>query len=194
MIGLGVALVVLCALGSVYLMSMNGRITQVLAVSSHVERGETITAADLAAVDLPAGPTMLNPVPAAMLNDVVGQVATTELLPGSLLTSASITQVLAPRPGASIVGVSLGAHQMPASPLHPGDTVRIVSTPQSGAEPPTAAPEFITATVLAVAVPGASGQTVVDVEVDEAVAGLLAARAATGRVALVLEPAGRLGQ
>jgi hypothetical protein len=190
LIGIGVALVGLSALGTVYLTSSVGQTRQALAVSADVARGETIDAEDLVAVDLPAGPTSLQPVPATDLDEIVGQVATTQLLPGSLLTASAYAPELIPAAGTSIVGVSLSASQMPTVALNAGDKVRIVETPVSGGEPPAETPFDIPATVISTSANMTNDQTIVNVEVAMKDAGPLAARAATGRVAMVIDPAG----
>jgi hypothetical protein len=195
-IALGVAIVALSALGTVYLTSMQGQVMQVLAVSSAVTRGEVIDATDLVVVELPAGPSALDPVAAVSLDVVVGQVATTELLPGSLLTMSAFTQALSPEPGSSIVGLLLAANQMPSVPLHAGDPIRLVDVDEpaggevAGGEV-AAEPASIPAAIVSVGAVGAAGQVVVSVEMDQSQAATWAALAANNRVAIVLEPAGQ---
>jgi hypothetical protein len=88
----------------------------------------------------------------------------------------------------SVVGVSLPPALMPAVALQSGDQVRIVATPgQQGDVAAGATPQSITATVVGVRSAGGSGQSVVDVSVPFEQAAELAARAATGKVALVLD-------
>jgi hypothetical protein len=188
LVGLGLALIGLGALAMVYLTSTIGQTVQVLAVSTEVARGETIEATDLVAVDLPNGPTSLAPVAAADLDAVVGQTATADLLPGSLLTSSSVTPQLGPESGTSTVGVSVTQNQMPGTALRAGDTIRIVDTPTEGGEPPVGEPETIEATVVAVHGSDMSDRIVIDVEVPADEAAGLAARVATGRVAVVIDP------
>lgn len=73
---------------------------------------------------------------------------------------------------------------MPAEPLRPGDAVRIVQTP--GAQGDVVdAPVSLSAEVLAVRT--VDNRVVVDVLVPSALAPEVAARAATGRVAIVLD-------
>ena len=68
-----------------------------------------------------------------------------------------------------------------------GDVVRIVTTPGDQGEITDREPVTIEATVVGVNRVEETGETVVDVAVPEAEAAELAARAATGRVALVLD-------
>lgn len=189
-VALGLALVALGILASVYLTTTLGQTHKVLAVTSEVPRGAELTAGDLTAVDLPTGPTLLDPVDANLLNDVVGQVATVDLPAGALLTPGSYEGSLQPAAGNSIVGVALTPNQMPAgTSLHAGDRVRIVETPVNGGDAPVEEPLSIPAVVVTSKSATVGDQTVVDVEVQRERAGALAARAATGRVALVLDTA-----
>ena len=92
-----------------------------------------------------------------------------------------------PAGGVVLVGVALTAAQMPGEPLQGGDRVRVVDTPTAQGDPPATTPASIPATVASVSAPDASGVVVVTVVVDADVAPDLAARAATGRVALVVD-------
>jgi hypothetical protein len=67
----------------------------------------------------------------------------------------------------------------------------IVTTPQVGSEPPAQSPVTMTATVVSTGTSTTNGQVIVNVEVDQSEAAMLAATAATGRIALVLNPAVR---
>jgi hypothetical protein len=161
----------------------------VIVVVNPVARGDVIEQDDLAIADLPLSPSTLTPVPQGRINQIRGkQRATVDLLPGQLLTPESFAPDVEPTEGKSIVGVSLSANQMPASTeLKAGDRVRIVETPVAGGEPPVEDPLAIEAIVRSTIPSDLGDQTVIDVEVDSADAAGLAARAATGRVALILD-------
>jgi len=187
LIALGLALVALSVLASVYLTSTLGQTRQVLAITTEISRGTAIKSSDLAAVDLPTGPTLLQPVGADRLEEMEGKLAATDLLPGQLLTEASAVEELGPPAGQSIVGVALAPNQMPTTDLKAGDAVRVVETPATGGEPPAGAPFAISATVIDVEPSTLGDQMVVDVQVASSNAAGLAARAATGRVAIVID-------
>jgi len=85
------------------------------------------------------------------------------------------------------VGISFTPNQLPPYPLVSGDPVRIVDTPVTQGDPPAGTPASIAATIVAVRFDDVSGNTVVAVSVDTFNSSALAARAATGRVALVLD-------
>ncbi|WP_460705377.1 SAF domain-containing protein [Myceligenerans halotolerans] len=189
-IALGLALVALGILASVYLTTTLGRTHKVLALTDDVARGERIQSSDLTTVDLPTTPTQLDPVSETAFQDVVDQYATADLLEGSLLTPGSYVESLQPAEGRSIVGIALNPSQMPAgTPLNAGDQVRIIETPVSGGDAPIEEPYAIPAVIATVDEAPVGDQTVVDVEVARNQAAALAARAATGRVALVLDAA-----
>lgn len=187
MIGLGIALTAVGVFGAITLTSSLGHTTQVISLRAEVARGHEITAEDLITVEIPTGPTTLRSIPADKLSSVTGSYARVDLLAGSLLTPDSFVDAITPAAGTSIVGISLSANQMPTQSLRAGDQVRIVQTPPAQGEPPIEAPVTIGATVLSVEPSKSSDSVIVNVEVSSASAADLAARASTGRVALVLD-------
>lgn len=193
LVALGVALVALGALAMVYITSSLGQTRTVLALAGPVPRGHVIRATDLVVVDLPTAPTVLQSVSSAELDAVAGQVATVELLAGSLLTPGSYAEALEPAEGTSIVGVALAPSQMPAMALHAGDRVRIVLTPAEGGSIGEETTE-VHVTVISMETALVSGQTILNVEVATVEeSALLATMAATGRVALILDSVGGVG-
>jgi hypothetical protein len=182
----GVALVALGSLGAAYVAQTVGGSIAVVAVVRDVAPGEVVQAADLTIADVSTDPA-LSPVPAERLQSVIGQRAAATLNAGSLLTEAAVTATVVPPRGRSLVGVALTAAQLPAEPLQGGDRVRIVDTPTAQGEPPATSPATIAGDVVSAVGPDETGMTVVDVTVPSGQAGALAARVATGRVALVLD-------
>ena len=83
--------------------------------------------------------------------------------------------------------MALKPEQAPGETLMAGDLVRVVVTPGQDGETPKIAPEFSAAEVVGIHHDSETGQTVVDLLVPHAEASLLAARVATGNVALVLD-------
>ncbi|MFD7021657.1 SAF domain-containing protein [Promicromonospora sukumoe] len=190
LIALGLALVALSVLASVYVTTSQGETYQALAVNKPIPRGTALTASDVVVVELPTGPSALKSVSADEFDQTLTTVAATDLKEGQLLTPDSIAPELAPPSGQSIVGVALAPNQMPTSGLQAGNAVRIVETPATGGEPPVEAPFSIAATVISTKPSSLGDQTVVDVQVASNNAAALAARAATGRVALVIDAVG----
>lgn len=180
-----VATIVLGSLVGLWLWTAAGHTTEVLAVRTLVHRGEVIDRDDLMVVRVSLDPAVKT-VPAALANSVAGQRAALDLAPGGLLTADALAALVVPAKGTSVVGIGLAPGMLPAEPLAPGDAVRVVQTPGPQGEL-AGTPVTISATVVGVH-PAASGdQTIVDVLVPADAAADLAARAATGRVALVLD-------
>jgi hypothetical protein len=182
----GVALVALGALAAAYLTQVVGNTVPVVAVVQTVQAGEVIDRADLAVANVAADPA-LAPVAAGRLDSFVGQRAAVDLSAGSLLTEQAVTDEVVPAAGRSLVGVALTSAQLPAAVLQPGDRVRVVDTPTAQGEPPSTTPATIPGEVTSVVGPNDAGLTVVNLLVREDRAADLAARVATGRVALVLD-------
>jgi len=165
---------------------------EVVAVRSTVHRGEVVTAADVMTVRVGVDPA-LHVVPAARLGSVVGLRAVVDLPAGGLLTAGSVSVAVVPPAGMSVVGVGLSPSLLPGEQLRPGDPVRLIGTPAQGGEV-TGPQPVIGGTVVSIRPDADNGQTLVSVQVPARVAAELAARAATGRLALVLDssPAGVL--
>lgn len=185
-VALGLAIIALGGLAGYWYFNTTADTVAVVAVSGNVSRGEVIDRNDLVTVDA-APNTAIATVPAEQIDTIVGARATADLLAGSLLNPAAISDAIAPAAGESLVGVALLPNQLPAEPLIPGDHVRVVDTPNPGDPPPKDTPDSISAAVLAVSGPTDTGHMMVDVLVEEAQSSDLVARVATGRVALVLD-------
>ena len=181
-----VLLVVLGALASAWAYTSLGNAQEVIAVRSDVARGQVITAESLQVVRIGVDPA-LQTVPATQANSLVGKRAAVDLKAGQLLVPGAVTSEVVPGQGKSAVGLSLTAAQMPSEPLVIGDKVRIVSTPGSQGDVGTTAPIVFSGDVITVSDRAADGTTAVTVEVDAGMAPELAARSASGKVALVLD-------
>ena len=188
MIGLGVGLLAVCGAGAAYLAQLSGETTQVVAVATDVHRGEVITDDDLTTAHAAPDPAV-SPVPADHHGAIVGQRAAADLTAGTLLTSSAVTSAAVPAAGQTVVGVAVTEAQLPRQRMVPGDPVRIFDTPNPGDDPPTETPPSTPATVVSVSELTDNGQVIVDVVVDDDMAGDLVARVATGRVAIVLDSA-----
>lgn len=158
---------------------------EVVAARAPIDRGAVIAATDLEVTRVTVDPSV-PVVPASELSGLVGKRAASDIAAGTLLSPAQATGALPPGTGESVVGVALVTGQLPAERLRPGDHVRLVQTPAAQGDVP-ATQVTIDAEVQSVT-PAADGQTtVVDLLVPESRAAEVAARAATGRVALVLD-------
>ncbi|HEY3410510.1 MAG TPA: SAF domain-containing protein [Propionicimonas sp.] len=180
-----VVAVVLVCLGGVLgllLWTSASSATEVVAVRAGVERGHLIAIEDLTTVRVTLDPS-LRTIPGSALESLVGKRAVTDQAAGTLVAPHQVGDAVVPAAGFAVVAVPIAPGLIPAEPLKAGDTVRLVQAPAQGGEV-TGAPPEITGSVLNVT-PGDT-QTVVDVLVADDRAGELAARAATGNVALVL--------
>jgi hypothetical protein len=180
------ALVAAGALGTAFAFTSVNDMQEVLVVSRDIKRGETIEAGDLSVVRVSIDPA-LTPVAGSQKTELEGSRAALDLWAGTLLTEQAITDDLVPGEGDSLVGISLTPAQMPSEPLYSGDVVRIVTTPGDQGEITDQEPVTIEATIVGVSRVQETGETIVDVSVPEGEAADLAAHAATGRVALVLD-------
>ena len=163
--------------------------TQEVLVARHtIERGSVIEADDLARVRVSADPA-LKPVPATQFDQVVGQRAALDIAAGGDAHARTRSPPsVVPADGQSVVGVALTPAQAPGLDLQTGDQVRVVVTPAAGrGAAQRASPQFSEAEVVGVHVAEETGQTIVDLLVPHADAAVLAARVATGNVALVLD-------
>jgi hypothetical protein len=166
-----------------------GQRQEVLAVRADVAYGQVVTAEDItvARVSVDPGVAVL---PGADRDVVVGQVATTRLAPGMLLTAGMVEPVGEPGPGRVLVPIAVPAERMPAGGLRAGDRILAVDSQAagSGAGAVAVPPTPISATVVRVGPTDINGVTVVDVTTAAASGPALAVGAANGHVALVLEP------
>ena len=181
-----VAAVCLGALLAMWAYTSTSSAKEVVAVRSTVQRGEIITRGDLMVVRISLDPA-LRSVAGSSLDSMVGQRAAMDLPAGALVTDEGFTSAVVPAKGLSVVGISLPPSLLPGEPLQSGDAVRVVATPGPQGEVPVGEQRFIAATVVAVRPDATSGQTVVSVQVPYAAAAELAARAATGKVVLILD-------
>lgn len=181
---LAVALVAMGAMAGVWLWSAASTSVEVVVVRADVQRGAMIPASALGRVRVSVDPSVRT-VPGDQMASMVGRSAAVDLSAGALLTPDQVTNVVQPADGMSMVGIPVAPGLMPAEPLRAGDTVRLVQTPGPQGEVSSKAPVTITASVVRVT-PGET-QTVVDVLVSQDRAAELASRAATGKVAVVLD-------
>ncbi len=163
-----------------------GNTQEVVVARVDVPRGQVITADDLRLVRIGVDPSV-SVVPASQAAGLVGQRAAVDLRAGQLLVPGSVTSQVYPQPGMSTVGLSLLAAQLPSEPLRVGDRVRVVSTPGAQGDVSPSALVVFDGMVVAVSARDASGSTDVTVQVESSVAAEVAARSATGKVALVVD-------
>ena len=186
------ALVCLGALGNVWLHQATTNAKQVVAARTTIERGSIITRDQLVTVQVGSDPA-LRSVPASALADLVGKRAAVDVAAGSLLTTDSTTDKQMPGTGHSLVGVGVMPAMMPGTKLMAGDQVRIVATPSQAGVPaatlgaPTSVAAVVVSTFTGTDTTGQGAQTIITVDVPSGDAAQLAAMAASGKVAVVLD-------
>lgn len=187
----GLVLAAVGALAAWWIVNDTAQRVPVLVIARPVAVGQVIADADVAISHVAVDRTVAV-VPAARRADVVGQVARTELVAGAVLAPDQIGPVGPPTPGQVLVVIAVPASRMPATGLAPGTSILVVSTPTVDADAAAAKPPAsIAATVIRVGTPDLNGLTPVDVAVPAGDGPALAARAATGRIAVVVRPSGR---
>lgn len=186
-----VLVVALAALGNVWLLASTTTAQEVVAARSTIERGTVIAREDLMTVRIELDPS-LHTVPGGDLAGLVGQRAALDVAAGSLLTVESVTEATVPPDGYSLVGIGVAQARKPGVTLVAGDQVRVVATPELATESDAEATPISVVAVVVGTQPGTDGttagaQTIVTVQVPTADAASLAAMAATGNVAIVLD-------
>jgi hypothetical protein len=185
----GVALVGLGGLTAAFVATSLDSSTPTLVAARDVSRGEVLTEEDLAVARL-SGLAAGAALPGGQLATAVGQTAVTDLPAGMPVPPTSLVADPIPGPGQSVVGIKLAPGQLPTVALRPGDRVRVVGTPRAQDDAPGAAPPAAAAVVASTGVDETSGHAVVNVVLPAAQAPTVAALAATGRVALILDDEG----
>ncbi len=181
LIGLGALLASIGALTVVWLVGAAGQRQEVLAIRADVAYGQELTSDDVtvARVSVDPGVAVL---PATDRDSVIGQVATTQLAAGMLLTAGMVEVTGDPGPGLVLVPIALSAERTPAGGLRAGDRILAVNSEEFDDPAP------ISATVVRVGPMDINGITVVDVTTAAASGPRLAVAGANGSVAVVVEP------
>jgi flagella basal body P-ring formation protein FlgA len=130
-IGLGVALVLVCAAVAGAVFQTSAKKVSILVAAKSLPAGTVLTTRDLATASIPASGD-ITAMAATGSAVVVGQQLDTPVYPGQVL----VRQMLAATPqlasGEQVVGVLLKGDQMPSVALVAGDVVQVVAVPQVG--------------------------------------------------------------
>ena len=125
--------------------------------------------------------------PVDQLGSLVGKTAVMDVPAGAPVPGSALSDAALPAAGESVVGILLAPGQVPTVDLVPGSHVRVVATPRSQDDPPAATPTGVAAVLVSTSVDESTGHTVANVSVPAAQGPAVAALAATGRAALVLD-------
>ena len=186
LIAASVAAICLGALASMWAYQSSSDSRSVLTVRQTIERGEVITADNLMSVSISVDPA-LKPLSADQASSIVGKHAALDMVAGGVVIQDQVTEQALPSKGSSVVGVGLTPGMLPANQLRVGDRVRVVSTPGDQGEISVVEPASVEAVVVGITQDEVTGNTIVNVEVPAADGPTLAARSATGKVAIVLD-------
>jgi hypothetical protein len=197
----GVVVILFFGAVGALLVERAGERREVLALGRTVPMGQRLAAQDLRVVRVAADPG-LRAIAGSAASQVIGRVAATTLLAGTLLAPEALGADGAPEPGKAIVGLDLKGAQLPlpAGMLAAGVQVRLVLTPGGDGQAPADAvagegPEVVLvdrATLYSVDAAPDSDSVHVAVVVNEADAATVLRAGAAGRVGVaVLSRSGR---
>jgi len=185
-----IALLVVCGLAAVFVVRAVQTQNRVVLVRTDISRGAVIKVTDLAEVTV-GSVQGVSTVPATQLPTLVGQRASVDLVHGSLLPEGSVSDVAVPAAKQSLVGIRLDQGRMVIGNVTPQSRVRLVVTAPQGGDPAfkdaNSSREFPAVLIESTAaLDGAA--TLINVQVAQADAGLVAQLAATNRLAVVQDP------
>jgi hypothetical protein len=181
---LGVLLIAVCAFG-IGAWALNvGHRSQVLVVARPVQAGSVISASDLTTAGVAADHSVSG-IPASAAGQVVGKVASDNLVPGTLLVRAEVGGGPSVPSGSSVVGLDLKPGMFPTA-LEPGDSVAVVSTPSQASSSNGGAVIVSKARVFSSSAGPDGTSTLISVVVPSGQASAVAAAGAQGSVSLVL--------
>ena len=185
-LGIGLALVAVGGLTAAWFASAVDSSTPVVVAAAPLLRGQVVTAEQLSTGQV-SGVSASALTPASQLQSLVGRTVVTDVPAGATVPGSAVTEDPLPGAGESVVGILLPPGQVPTVDLRPGSQVRIVATPRSQDDPPVTTPRGTAAVLVSTSVDESTGHTVANVQVPAAQAPAIAALAATGRAALVLD-------
>lgn len=163
---------------------------QYVKVNTALERGDRVERSQLAAIEVIGEPVEL--IPVDQVEEIIGQVVTSDVASGTPLTSAAIAPDLGVQEGQSIVGVAVGAGRLPSRALSAGDQVQVVFSPsteaagQAAGQHSSSSRAPISATVEGTGRDDAGNRTIVDLSVPAEDSATVAQWGAQDSVSLVL--------
>lgn len=130
-IGLGVALVLVCAAVAGAVFQSSAKKVSILVAAKSLPAGTVLVAGDLSTAQIPASGD-ITAMAASASPAVVGQQLDTPVYPGQVLVRQMLTATPELASGEQVVGMLLEGSQMPSVALVAGDVVQVVAVPQAG--------------------------------------------------------------
>lgn len=199
MVGLGVLLVVGCALGFSSAWLRAGGHQKVLVVTRSLSAGQVLSPADLRSVQLSVASGVAS-MPSSQLPDVLGRPIASALTSGTLLTASDVAQASGPPAGRADVGLALKPGEYPPG-LTTGERVLVVMsdaeqpspTSTTGPSDQTRSAAPLEATVVGVeSAPADSSEAiVVSIQLAQGDGSAVASAASAGDVALAVISSGQ---
>ena len=202
LVGLGVLLVVGCAIGFSSAWLRAGGRQDVLVMTKSLAAGQVLAPSDLGTARISVASGIAS-VPSAELSQVIGRPVASALMSGTLLTESDVAQSVGPPRGRAVVGLALKPGQYPPD-IAAGERVLVVvdgaDSTTSGSSAPsgssatsgsTAADTPVEATVIGVEPSVANSESlVVTVQLAEGNGTSVASAASGGNVALAIISSG----
>lgn len=186
-VALGLVIVAVCGLASLWWYSTAAERTDVLALREPITQGDTLEVEDLIKVAIATEDPVATMSEAEVLS-IVGQVAVTDLSAGTLVTPAMFAQFNPMLDGSVVVGLDLEVGRVPAVTPLPGDAVAVVLLPVANATEPVGEIMVDSAVVVETAAIGTQGRRFLALSMTEEDATEVTSAASQNRVALIRVP------
>ena len=130
-IGLGVALVLVCAAVAGALFQSSAKREAVVVAAKNLPTGTVLSPGDLTTAQIPAS-DKITAMSAIGSSALIGQQLDTPVYAGQVMVKQMLSGAPQFAAGEQVVGMLLKGDQMPSVPLVAGDTVQVVAVPQPG--------------------------------------------------------------
>lgn len=185
-----VALLIVAGLAAVFIVQQVQTQNRVIQVRVDIPRGAVIKPTDLAEVTV-GSVQGVSTVSADQLPDLIGQRATLDLAEGALLPQGGVGPVAVPASGQSLVGIRLDPGRMVIGDVALGSRVRLIVTAPLNGDPAfkdaSSGRQF--SALLIESTPALDGAaTLINVQIAQKDASVVAQLAATNRLAVIQDP------
>jgi len=130
-IGLGIALVLVCAAVAGALFQSSAKRVSIVVAAKSLAAGTVLTPADLGTATIPASGD-ITAMSAAGSAALVGQQLDTPVYAGQVMVRQMLSTTPQLAGGEQVVGLLMKGDQMPSVPLVAGDSVQVIAVPQPG--------------------------------------------------------------